>query len=85
MTRICITGETLTDEQIREEWNADVNVLRPECYYALKRNARKRAGVQGDDEFSRFCEECAAAVAASINDRIGKVAHQIQRPSMYET
>ncbi len=64
-----VTAGSLTDDEIREEWNACGILLRAECYYALKRNARLRAGMQGDDSFSRFCEEAAAAVAKAINER----------------
>lgn len=36
------------------------------CYFALKRNARARLGMQGDDEFSRFCERSAAQVGREL-------------------
>lgn len=64
-----VTSATLTDELIREEWNSLGILIRAECYYALKRNARACAGVQGDDTFSLFCEESAVAVAEAINKR----------------
>lgn len=59
---------TLTDDQIRDEWNRRP-LLTAACYYALKRNARARAGLQGDDEFSRFCEDAARKVTEWVNAR----------------
>lgn len=68
-----ITSADLTDDLIRVEWNARELLLSDYCYYyALKRNARSRAELQSDDEFSLFCEGAAQAVATAINARSGK-------------
>jgi hypothetical protein len=67
------TAATLTDAQIRDEWNHSGLTLDEDCYYALKRNARMRIMLQGDDDFSLFCEWRAAHVAARINRRSGAV------------
>jgi hypothetical protein len=65
--------DALTDEEIRAHWNmmdatpgfgADMS-----CYYALGRNARRRAGNHSDDEFSRFCDDAARIVCAAIAKR----------------
>jgi hypothetical protein len=67
--------DALTDEEIRAHWNtmdatpgfgADMS-----CYYALKRNARRRAGVHVNNEFSRFCDDAARTVCLAIARRKG--------------
>lgn len=68
-----ITTDTLTDDMIREEWRR-WPVMTGEFYYALKRNARLRDGLQSDDEFSQFCERCAKAVVDIINERWDRAA-----------
>jgi hypothetical protein len=64
---------TPTDEQIRAHWLSrpvpfgnEGLTFDERCYFALKRNARARLGMQGDDEFSRFCERSAAQVAREL-------------------